>query len=125
MPKDRTPREAASCSARLDQVLTSLLANALTYSPDGGEVRVRVHRRGEAAEIAVGDRGMGIPAEEQGARFRPFAPGEANRRQVAGAGLGLYISRQIVERHGGMIAVESAPGAGSTFTVRLLLAPPR
>ncbi len=107
--------------ARIDQVLTNLVSNALKYSPDGGTVWVRVRRAGEVAEVSVSDEGIGIPPEEQARLFQPFARGSATHTQIGGAGLGLYITAQIVERHGGTIGVESEPGKGSTFTVRLPL----
>ncbi|HET7036104.1 MAG TPA: GAF domain-containing sensor histidine kinase, partial [Thermomicrobiaceae bacterium] len=109
--------------ARLDQVLTNLISNALKYSPNGGEVLVRVRPRGTGAEVSVRDQGLGIAPEQQPRLFQPFArlPAAILRdgEGVSGSGLGLYICRQIVERHGGTIVVESAPGVGSTFTVRL------
>ena len=89
---------------RLDQVLTNLVSNALKYSPEGGEVRVRVARVGEPggeaerAEVVVSDRGIGIPASEQATLFAPFVRGSAARRIAGGTGLGLYISARIVER---------------------------
>jgi PAS domain S-box-containing protein len=107
---------------RLDRALTNLISNALKYSPDGGEVRVRVRRVDGRAEAAVSDRGIGIAPEEQARLFQPFARGRHGHPGIEGAGLGLYIAAQIVERHGGAIAVESEPGAGSTFTIRLPLA---
>ena len=112
--------------ARLDQVLTNLVSNALKYSPDGGEVRVRLRadRRAGRAELAVSDAGVGMTAAERAELFRPFARGAAGGRGIGGVGLGLYIAARIVDGHGGTIAVESEPGRGSTFTVRLPLAPP-
>jgi signal transduction histidine kinase len=108
--------------ARLDQVLTNLLSNALKYSPAGGEVHLAIHRCSDQVLIAVSDQGIGITPEEQTRLFQPFSRGDAVRG-INGTGLGLYISRQIVERHGGTIAVESQPGIGSTFTVQLPLIP--
>ena len=108
--------------ARLDQVLTNLLSNALKYSPAGGEVRLAIHRCSDQVLIAVSDQGIGTTPEEQTRLFQPFSRGDAVRG-INGTGLGLYISRQIVERHGGTIAVESQPGIGSTFTVQLPLIP--
>jgi signal transduction histidine kinase len=105
---------------RIDQVLTNLISNAIKYSPEGGEVVVSVNRREDTAEITVRDQGIGIGSSEMEHLFRPFAR-SAGARIVEGTGLGLYITSQIVERHGGTIAVESEPGAGSTFTVRLPL----
>lgn len=110
--------------ARLDQVLTNLLSNALKYSPAGGEVRLAIHQCGDHALIAVSDQGIGITPAEHTRLFQPFSRGDAVRG-ISGTGLGLYISRQIVERHGGTITVESQPGIGSTFTFRLPLATTR
>lgn len=106
---------------RLDQVLTNLVANAIKYSPDGGEVRVTVGLQGSEAEIVVCDEGVGISAVEQAHLFQPFVRGSAGAHS-GGTGLGLYISRTIVEQHGGRIQVESEPGRGSRFVVRLPLA---
>jgi PAS domain S-box-containing protein len=103
---------------RLDQVLTNLVSNALKYSPAGGEVRVRVERQAEHAVVSVRDQGLGIAPEEQARLFQPFARGTTGRG-IQGVGLGLYIARQIVAQHGGTLTVESTPGAGSTFTIRL------
>jgi signal transduction histidine kinase len=105
--------------ARLDQVLSNLISNAVKYSPNGGEIRVSVRRLDGQAELRVKDHGIGIPANEQAGLFRPFARSETVRRSVNGVGLGLYITAQIVARHQGTILVESAPGSGSTFIVRL------
>jgi signal transduction histidine kinase/HAMP domain-containing protein len=106
-------------ASRLDQVLTNLISNALKYSPEGGEVRVSITATDAWAEIAVSDQGIGIPPAEQAKLFQPFARGETARQRFAGTGLGLYISAQIVERHGGTLTVQSEPGVGSIFTVRL------
>jgi signal transduction histidine kinase len=126
-PNHRLTLEATEAVAgrwdadRLDQALTNLVSNALKYSPDGGEVRVCVARRDGVAELRVCDEGLGIAPEEQAGLFRPYARGQA-ARGVEGTGLGLYVASQVVARHGGTIAVESAPGAGSVFTIRLPLA---
>jgi signal transduction histidine kinase len=106
-------------AARLDQVITNLLSNALKYSPGGGEVRLRVRDLGDQAEIAVSDEGIGITAREREQLFQPFARGDIARQSIGGTGLGLFITREIIDRHEGAIEVESEPGSGSTFTVRL------
>jgi PAS domain S-box-containing protein len=106
---------------RLDQVMSNLVTNAVKYSPCGGEVRISVRQVGDEAEIAVQDHGVGIRKEDQESIFQPFQRGEATNRGITGTGLGLYISRQIVEQHGGTISVTSRPGEGATFTVRLPL----
>ena len=111
---------------QLEQVFYNLITNALTYSPDGGSVVVRVERDDAGgARVAVVDEGIGIPLAEQGRIFEPYYRGSRAREVSAkGLGLGLAVSRVIVAYHGGSIGVESAPASGSTFTVRLPPAPP-
>jgi signal transduction histidine kinase len=116
--------------ARLERVLQNLLNNALKYSPDGGEVVVRVWREpGDAgdgvtwAAVAVRDRGVGIPAADLPHVFEPFRRGANVEERIRGTGLGLAAARQIVEQHGGRLTVESREGQGSTFTVWLPLGP--
>lgn len=104
---------------RIDQVLTNLVSNAVKYSPDGGKVCVSVRADGGEVEVAVQDHGLGIPADEQGDLFQPFGRSESVRLSINGVGLGLYLTRQIVEQHGGTIGMRSTSGRGSTFTVRL------
>ena len=105
---------------RIEQVAANLLTNALKYSPSDAPVDVRVERQGEAAVMTVVDYGIGIPAEDLPTLFDPFSRGRnAPAHDRAGLGLGLFITRQIVESHGGTIAVESTVGKGSAFTVRL------
>ena len=105
--------------SRIDQVLVNLVSNALKYSPQGGEVRLGVAQQNGRVVITVRDQGVGISAADQEQLFHPFVRSEAIRGSVSGTGLGLYITRQIVEQHGGMITVESEPGRGSCFTIRL------
>jgi signal transduction histidine kinase len=110
---------------RIEQVLNNLLGNAIKYSPDGGEVAVAI-QAGDAAEtvtVRVSDQGIGIPANEQGRIFARFARA-ANAQEIGGTGLGLYLCRALVERHGGAIAFTSSEGVGSTFIVTLPLHQP-
>jgi PAS domain S-box-containing protein len=104
---------------RLDQVLTNLLSNAIRYSPEGGEVVVRVEEEAGGVHLSVRDRGVGIPPEKQGLIFERF--GRAHGAKYGGLGLGLTITQGIVEQHGGRIWVESpgVAGEGSTFHVLL------
>ncbi len=104
---------------RLDQVLTNLLSNALRYSPEGGEVRVRLVEEAAGVHLEVRDHGVGIPAEKQALIFERF--GRAHGSRYGGLGLGLTISQGIVEQHSGRIWVESTGvrGEGSTFHVWL------
>jgi PAS domain S-box-containing protein len=105
---------------RLGQVLTNLLENALKYSPLGGSVRVTLTHSGGDAVVTVADAGIGIPKEEQAHLFeRFFRARNAPVSGFGGLGLGLYICRDIIERHGGHIWVESELGRGSTFHVSL------
>lgn len=105
---------------RIAQLVDNLLDNALKYSSEDSRVWLRVWREGGTARVAVTDQGIGIPAEEVPHVFDRFWRGpNVDHRRFAGIGLGLYICRGIVERHGGRIWVESAPGQGSTFHVAL------
>lgn len=107
---------------RVDQLITNLLSNAIKYG-GGKPIRVTLRRSGDEAVIEVQDRGIGIGVDERERLFQPFERSQAVRR-MKGLGLGLYISRAIAEAHGGSIELESEPGQGSTFTVRLPLRPP-
>jgi len=110
---------------RLAQVLTNLLENAVKYSPMGGAVRVTIERRGSEAVIEVADSGIGIPADQQEHLFeRFFRARNAPISGFGGLGLGLYICRDIVQRHGGRIWVESELEHGSTFHVALPMQAP-
>jgi two-component system OmpR family sensor kinase len=108
-------------AARLDQVLTNLLSNAVRYSPQGGTVSISFAVSPSQVELRVKDQGIGIPAESLQRLFQPFSrASNATSRHFGGLGLGLFICREIVERHGGAIWAESAgPQQGSCFHVRL------
>jgi len=109
---------------RIEQVLNNLLSNAVKFSDPGVTVRVQLRTQGNQAVLEVVDSGRGIPEELLPQLFQPFT--KAGRRGTAGeesTGLGLVIVRRIVEGHGGTIQVRSQEGKGSTFTVRLPLAP--
>lgn len=103
---------------RLQRVLDNLVGNAVKFSPDQGAVTVTVAVTDDAVTLAVADEGPGIDASEQDAVFTAFhrVPGTSG---APGIGLGLTIVRQIVERHGGTVGLESALGEGATFTVSL------
>lgn len=105
---------------RIERVLTNLVSNALTYSPPGAPVLVRVGQRDDEAIVSVADQGAGIPPEELARLFQRFTRGHAGpRADAAGLGLGLYIARLIVEAHGGRIWADSDVGKGSTFSFAL------
>lgn len=109
-------RQVVGDRDRLEQVLGNLIENAVKYSPDGSEIFVTVEDRGDQVVTAVADRGMGIPPDELNQVFERFHRGsKVSSTNYGGLGLGLYITKQIVERHGGSIWVESKEGAGSTF----------
>lgn len=112
-------------SERIRQVVANLLANALKYSPSDRPVEVYMHVEKQKARVLVHDEGPGLPPEELERIWERFysAPGiERRRASRVGLGLGLYISRAIIEQHGGEVGIESAPGAGSTFWFMLPLA---
>jgi signal transduction histidine kinase len=114
-------------AARIEQVLGNLLSNAIKYSPDGGEVRIKVGKssasaEGEQALICVQDTGIGIPKEQQSRLFSRFVRAEnARERSIGGTGLGLYLCREILARHGGRIWLESELNQGSVFSIELPL----
>lgn len=101
------------------RVLQNLLDNAIKFSPEGGEVKVHLSRRGDNFELVVEDFGAGIEPELCSRLFNPFTQGANGRRYRLGSGLGLYLSRQIIEAYKGTICCESELGAGSKFIVRL------
>lgn len=102
---------------RIDQVITNLITNALRYG-QGSPVEVTVHYAGEHAVVKVRDQGPGISRENQERIFKRFERA-TSANAVSGLGIGLYISREITERHGGSLRVESEPGQGATFIVEL------
>jgi two-component system phosphate regulon sensor histidine kinase PhoR len=104
----------------LEGVLINLVDNAIKYSSEGGEVHVRVVRDGDQVVVSVKDAGIGIPVELQQRIFERFYRVDKGRsREEGGTGLGLSIVRHLTSRMGGTIELESAPGAGSLFRVRL------
>jgi signal transduction histidine kinase len=133
----RDPALAAGCDLRIDapapvlgcwdrtaieRVVVNLLDNAVKYAP-GKPVHLEVASRGRVATITVRDGGTGIAPESAARIFDRFERGPPTPHRPGGLGLGLYITRHLVEVHGGRIHVESSPGAGSAFTIRLPLEP--
>ena len=108
---------------RLLTIVTNLMDNAVKYSPDGGQVEVRLSTRAGTAQITVRDHGLGIAPTDLAKLFTRFGrivtPGNSH---IPGTGLGLYFARELARMHGGDITVESEEGAGSTFTVYLPMA---
>ena len=104
---------------RLEQVLTNLFDNAVKFSPEGGPIEVGVKRMVTTAVITVRDHGIGVNREDRPKLFEQFYQAHPNR---SGLGLGLYISRHIVERHGGTMYAEQPEGRGTRFVISLPLA---
>jgi two-component system sensor histidine kinase VicK len=114
------PAQVVGDPYRLEQVVANLLENAIKYSPNGGTIRVALEDRGDVVLLSVSDPGIGIPADQQEHLFeRYFRARNVSTHSYGGLGLGLYICRDIVERHHGRIWVESEVGRGSTFHVAL------
>jgi PAS domain S-box-containing protein len=113
------PRVAAD-PARVGQVLSNLLDNAVKYSPDGGVIRLSVEEAGGKVRFVVRDEGLGIPPGERQRIFEKFYRLDPNlTRGVGGTGLGLYICRELVDRMGGRLSVTANGDRGSSFTVEL------
>jgi len=118
----RLPKELSVYAdlTRFKQIFYNLLSNAVKFTPEGGTISIEAVGHSECVEIAVADTGVGIRAEEQQAIFDEFHQVSPTTRGVReGAGLGLAITRLLVELHGGAVRVESEPGKGSRFTVTL------
>ncbi len=102
------------------RALDNFLDNAGKYSDAGSEVRLRAHREGASAVVVVEDHGVGIAPEDLARLFTPFFRAERSRsRKGGGVGLGLVLSKRIIEAHGGTVSVTSDPGRGTTVTVKL------
>ncbi len=109
-------------TARLGQVVVNLVHNAVKFSPDGGDIVVRVRDDGNEIVTSVEDHGLGIPRDAQARVFERFYKVDRSRLRAeagGGTGLGLAIARHIVEQHGGRIWVDSVEGSGSTFSFGL------
>jgi signal transduction histidine kinase len=103
---------------RFSQVISNLLSNAVKYSPLGAKVTVAAADLGEYLSLSVADTGMGIAPADQAKLFTKFfRVDNSTTRQESGTGLGLYITRHLVEAHGGQISLESQVGKGTTFTI--------
>lgn len=110
----------AGDSMRLAQMIDNLISNAIKFTPEGGRVTVRAGRRWSSAMFEVEDTGPGIAEADRERLFDPFFRSrDANARAVPGTGLGLTITKAIVDAHGGTIDVETTPGGGTTFRVWL------
>jgi signal transduction histidine kinase len=107
---------------RLGQAIDNLISNAIKYSPEGGDIEIRVARVGDGCVIDITDNGVGIATEEQTHLFDRFFRGtQAADLHIQGVGLGLSIVKRIIEGHGGRVDVVSTPGAGATFRLSIPL----
>jgi signal transduction histidine kinase len=105
---------------RLEQVANNLIGNALKYSPASSDVEIVLRRDASSAVLSVADHGIGMTESDRAKAFEPFRRGK-NVGNIGGTGLGLSVTRKIVEAHGGTIDVRSEAGSGSVFSVRLPL----
>ncbi len=109
-------------AGKLKQMLLNLVSNAIKFTPNRGRIDIRSRQVGSWVEIAVSDTGIGIAESELGQLFTEFHQVDSGPgRQHEGTGLGLALTKRFAELHGGQVSVESAPGEGSTFTLRLPL----
>lgn len=104
---------------RLEQVMTNLLTNAMKYAPESKKVVIKIHKNPREVIISVTDFGIGIPKSEVSRVFQRFYRIEKQTKNVSGLGIGLYLSYEIIQRHGGKMWVESEVGKGSTFSFSL------
>jgi len=109
----------AADRASISEVLSNLIDNAVKYSNEGGTVSVTATHEGDTVKVSVEDHGIGMPGSVVSNLFHKFYRSHRSRETVAGTGIGLYISKAIVESHGGKIGVRSAEGEGSTFEFNL------
>src|SRR6185312_12415179 len=107
-------------AAKLRQILINLLSNAVKFTPKGGKVSVAVAQNPDGGmAIRVSDTGIGIPPDKLPLALEPFGQVESGfNKQYAGAGLGLPLTKRLVELHGGTFAIESEPGKGTTVTAQ-------
>ncbi len=112
-------RQVRADRTRLKQVLLNLLSNAVKYNRDGGSVSVRIEDQGECWRVCVDDSGPGLDADQQSRLFVPFERLDASRSAIEGTGIGLALSRRLMDLMHGRIGVRSEPGRGSSFWVEL------
>ena len=104
---------------RFAQVIGNLASNAVKFTPSGGKVQISAGQEDRELWICFRDNGPGIPLNEQEQIFQPFYQGQQGRRMREGMGLGLSIAHDLISAHEGRITIESAPGKGSVFTIRM------
>jgi len=108
---------------RMDQVVRTLLNNAIVFNPQGGTVTLRAKEEGGRLIVQVADSGPGFAPQEQEEMFKPYYPAEADRQRSPELRLGLAVARELVELHGGILWMESELGKGSTFAFSLPISP--
>ena len=108
---------------RVEQILSNLMSNAIKYSPSASKVEISLFRDADEAVIAVRDHGIGIAEQDLAHLFEPFRRSRLAEETIPGAGLGLYVVRRLIDAHKGRIEVDSSPGRGAKFYVRLPLQP--
>lgn len=117
--KNREPIIVYADRIRLEQVLTNLVNNAIKYSPSGGDVEIKIWESRDNIHLSVRDEGIGIDNEHLAEIFSQFYRAVDDQSNISGLGIGLYISKEIIVRHGGTIEAKSRKGGGSIFTVSL------
>jgi signal transduction histidine kinase len=107
---------------KIGSVITNLISNAVKYSPKGKEIDIKCEVIGNRAQVSVKDEGMGLKPQDREKVFERYYRVESGHtQQISGFGIGLYLSAEIIRRHGGEIWVESESGIGSTFYFSLPL----
>ena len=119
MPKE--PILGVWDGARLGHALSAIITNAQRFGPEDGHIQIRMHCDDTRAHVEVADQGIGVPAEDREIIFAPGRHG-SNAHHAGGAGLGLFVAREIVRRHGGEVGVCARPEGGSVFWIELPLA---
>jgi len=104
---------------RLEQVLLNLMNNAVKFTPDGGKIAVRARHHEDGVLVQVQDNGIGIAKDKHNMLFKPYSRLNSDRQRHPGLGLGLALSKQVIELHSGRIWVDSEPGTGSIFSFYL------
>ena len=124
--RDLGPARVFTDEGRLHQVAMNLVSNAVRYTPPGGTIKVACRSDARHVEVLVRDTGAGLTAGQMGSLFQPYHQVHGSFEERQGSGLGLFITKLLVEAQGGTIAVQSdGPGMGSAFTVRLAASPGR
>ena len=122
---DATLTSVQADERKFKQIMLNILSNAVKFTPDGGSVTVTALSSVPEATISVKDTGAGIAAADQAAVFAEFRQvGRDSARKAEGTGLGMPLTKRLVELHGGTIQIESATGSGATFRVMLPLCQP-